>query len=66
MSKVELLEREVERLSLEELARFRDWFLEFEWKAWDRQIARDSKAGKLDELAQKTLDGYAAGRTKPL
>jgi len=55
MSKVEVLEREVEQLSPDELKQFRDWFLEFEWAAWDRQIERDSKAGKLDELAQKAL-----------
>lgn len=66
MSKVELLEREVEQLNTEELREFRDWFLDFEWEAWDRQIERDSKAGKLDKLAQKALDDYAAGRTKPL
>lgn len=66
MSKVELLERQVEQLTKEEFKQFRDWFLEFEWEAWDRQIEKDSKAGKLDKLAQKALDDYAAGRTKPL
>lgn len=66
MSKVESLEREVKQLTSEELGQFRDWFLEFEWETWDRQIEQDSKSGKLDQLAQKALDDYAGGRTKPL
>jgi hypothetical protein len=66
MSKVETLERKVEQLTKEEFGRFRDWFVEFEWQAWDRQIEQDSKAGKLDRLAQKALDDYAAGQTKRL
>jgi hypothetical protein len=66
MSKVETLEREVEQLTKEEFGQFRDWFVEFEWQAWDRRIEQDSEAGKLDRLAQKALDDYAAGRTKRL
>lgn len=66
MSKVEILEREVKQLTREELGQFRDWFLAYEWEAWDRQIEQDSKAGKLDRLAQKALDDHARGRTKPL
>jgi hypothetical protein len=45
----------VQQLSAEELRQFRDWFLEFEWEAWDRQIERDSKAGKQDNMSQKPL-----------
>ena len=45
---------------------FRDWFLEFEADAWDRQIERDANAGKLDSLARKALEDHAAGRTTPL
>lgn len=50
MSNVELLERQVEQLSMEELAQFHDWFLEFEWQVWDRQIARFKgwKAGQMN------------------
>ena len=66
MNKVEVLEREVKQLTKEELGQFRDWFLEFEWEAWDRQIEQDSQAGKLDRLAQKALDDYARGKTTPL
>ena len=66
MGKIEQLEQQIQALSPEELARFREWFLEFDWAAWDRKLERDVKAGKLDALAQKALQEHAAGKTKPL
>lgn len=66
MSKIEELEQKVQALSPEELARFREWFLEFDWAAWDKQLERDVRAGKLDALAEKALRDHAAGKTKPL
>jgi hypothetical protein len=66
MSKIEELEQKVKALSPDELAQFRDWFLEFDWVAWDRQLERDVRAGKLDALAEKALRDHAAGKTKPL
>jgi len=56
----------VQALSPEELAKFREWFLEFDWAAWDRQLEGDIRAGKLDKLAQKALGDHAASKTKPL
>ena len=52
MSVVETIERQVQQLGFKELAQFRDWFFEFEADAWDRQIERDAKAGKIDALAR--------------
>ncbi|HEV8614830.1 MAG TPA: hypothetical protein VGU22_04990 [Methylomirabilota bacterium] len=66
MGNVEKIERDVQALSPEELAQFRAWFLEYDWVAWDRQLERDVKAGKLDHLADKALRDHAAGNTKPL
>ncbi len=66
MSKIENIEQQIRALSPEELAQFRAWFLEFDWAAWDRQIERDVRAGKLDQLAEKALRDHAAGKTKPL
>ena len=66
MSKIEELEQKVQALSPEELAQFREWFLEFDWAVWDRQLERDVRAGKLDALAEKALRDHAAGKTKLL
>ena len=40
--------------------------LEGDWKAWDKQIEEDIKAGKLDQLRKETLEDLRAGRCKDL
>ncbi len=64
MTKVESLEREVEKLSPEELAAFREWFATYDADAWDRQIESDVKGGKLDRLAAEALGAHERGETK--
>jgi hypothetical protein len=66
MGKIEKIEQQVQALSSEELAQFRAWFLEYDWAVWDREIERDSQAGRLDDLAAKALRDHAAGKTTPL
>ncbi len=66
MTEVEKLEKKIEGLSPEELAKFRSWFVEFDARAWDRQIEADSKAGKLDRLANSALADYKSGRSKEI
>jgi len=66
MSEIEQLERSVENLSPEDLARFRAWFLEFDAQRWDRQIEADSKTGKLDSLIEESMTDYETGKSKEL
>jgi hypothetical protein len=66
MTKIEKLEREVQKLSRAELAAFRDWFRQYDSDAWDRQIEEDVRAGKLDSLAEEAIAEYKAGRTSEL
>jgi hypothetical protein len=66
MGKIENLEKQIQELSDEELARLRQWFAEYNAEKWDRQIEADAAAGKLDRLAEKALRDHAEGRTKPL
>lgn len=66
MTKVEALEREVEKLTSEELAAFRDWFIEYDWQAWDRQLERDVAAGKLDRFAAEALAEFERGETRKI
>ena len=66
MTKVETLEREIENLTAEELAAFRAWFFEHDWKAWDREIERDSAAGRLDRFAAEALAEHERGETTEL
>lgn len=64
MSKVESLEHEVEKLTPEELAAFREWFATYDADAWDRQIESDVSAGRLDRLAAEALAAHERGETK--
>jgi hypothetical protein len=62
MSKIEDVQKAVEQLSPEDLARFREWFEEFEARLWDEQIVRDLEAGKLDKLLAEVRANDEAGR----
>ncbi len=66
MGKIEKIEQEIQALSADELALFRAWFLEYDWAAWDSQLERDARAGRLDDLAARALRDHAAGKTTPL
>jgi hypothetical protein len=62
MTKIEDIEKAVEQLSSEELAKFRAWFEEFDTRVFDARIERDAKAGKLDKLADAARANLKAGR----
>ena len=66
MSEIEQLEQTVSNLSPQDLAQFRAWFLEFDARVWDEQIASDLKAGKLDSLLAEARAEYEQGKTRPL
>jgi hypothetical protein len=63
---VKELQAAVSRLSSQELARFREWFEEFEAKMWDEQFENDVKSGKLDHLAEQAIADLRAGNCKEL
>jgi hypothetical protein len=60
------LETAVKQLTPQELARFREWFSEFDAHQWDRQIEADIAAGKLDRFADEAIDDLRQGRCKDL
>ena len=66
MTKVQALEEEIEKLSPAELAELRDWLLERDADAWDREIERDAAAGKLDKLFEKSLADHGAGKSREI
>ena len=66
MTAVETIERAVEQLPTNELARFRDWFVKFDEAAWDAKIEADAAAGKLDALAEEALQEYSEGKAREL
>jgi hypothetical protein len=66
MNKIENIENEVRSLTEAELATFRKWFIEFDAGIWDRQLERDGVAGKLAELARKSLSDHKSGKSTEL
>ena len=66
MTDIEKLEDAVRRLPASDFARFRDWFYSFDADAWDRQIADDVKAGRLDDVVAEGLHDLRAGRVRDL
>lgn len=60
------LEQAVTKLSERDLFRFRAWFDEYYAQAWDKQIERDVKSGRLDNLLAEVDKEYTEGLSKPL
>jgi hypothetical protein len=66
MTKLEKIEQDIASLTPGEVAKLARWFAEFQADVWDRQIADDANAGRLDNLADQALASHHAGKTRPL
>jgi hypothetical protein len=66
MSTVHEIEQAVRSLNPPDLAAFRAWFAAYDAEVWDRQLADDVAAGRLDRLAEEALDDLHAGRCTDL
>ena len=66
MPKLEDIEKAVAELPLDQFARFRAWFEEFDAARFDQKIERDAGTGKLDRLAEQALADFRAGRAREL
>jgi hypothetical protein len=66
MTAVEVVEKEIEKLSLKELDEFRLWFMKYDSDAWDMQIEADAAAGKLDALAKEAIAEYESGKAREI
>ncbi len=66
MTTVQEIEQALAKLPPEKLAEFRSWYTEFDAAQWDAQLEGDFQAGKLDALADQTLNDFTQMRCKPL
>ncbi len=66
MNPIEVIEKQIVELDPESYTKLRDWFLEFDQSVWDKKIASDSIAGKLDSLINTALTEHQEGKTKDL
>jgi len=60
------IEEAISQLPPDELARFRQWYAEFDAQIWDEQFETDAKSGKLQKVAEKAIEEYRAGKSKEL
>ncbi len=66
MSTVIDIETAVKSLSRSDLTTFRDWFMDFDADAWDKQLEEDVNAGRLDDLADEAIRDMREGRCTEL
>lgn len=66
METINEIESAISRLSEQELAQFRNWFVDYDAGKWDAQFEHDVKSGKLALLGQKALVNFRAGNVKEL
>jgi hypothetical protein len=66
LTKLEELETVIAKLPDEEYRQFRRWFLETDWKRWDREVEEDSRAGRLDFLMEEALLAKRKGTLRDL
>jgi len=66
MLSVQSIEDAITQLPSSDLAKLRDWFLEYDSKVWDKQIENDANSGKLDDLAAEALEEYYSGKATEL
>lgn len=66
MTTLEALEEEIMKLPSADQAKLREWFLERDAEAWDRQIEQDANSGKLEKLFSKSLADHQAGKSREL
>ena len=66
MSELDHLKQGIQNLSRQELAQFREWFVEFDHRIWDKQIEAHSKSGKFDGLVAKALADFKLGKAREI
>ena len=62
MCTVEEIQTAEQHLTIEERDQLRDWFQAFVDDDWDRDIAADVAAGKLDKLSTEVVKDLREGR----
>ena len=61
MSDLSAIEKSIAALPPSDLAALRRWFAEFDFNAWDEQVAADASAGKLDALMAEAEEDFQSG-----
>jgi hypothetical protein len=65
MSTVQEITAAIDKLPRDAFFRLHEWMSSKYHDEWDRQMAEDAKAGRLDHLVNEAIADYHAGRALP-
>ena len=66
MTKLQLIQTEIETLTDDEFTYLKNWMNELETQQWENQIEEDSNSGRLDFLIEESLLEKSKGQLKKL
>ncbi|MEB3121032.1 MAG: hypothetical protein VKL41_07390 [Snowella sp.] len=66
MTKLQLIQTEIETLTDDEFTYLKNWINELETQQWENQIEEDSNLGRLDFLIEESLLEKSKGQLKEL
>lgn len=66
MSTIQEIETAIQQLPPTAVHQVVSWLQDYREELWDREIAADAQAGKLDALMEEAKQDYLAGRCQPL
>jgi hypothetical protein len=66
LSTIQEIEAAISQLSEGDRAKLRDWLANLDQDEWDKQIADDEAAGRLNALADEALKDLREGRCTEL
>ncbi len=66
MTKVDQLKAEIESLPSEQITEIFRWLAEKDWEKWDKEIERDSRAGRLEFLVREARAEKRKGKLRAL
>ena len=64
MNKVRDIQLAIRNLSKEDKVALREWFERLDAEEWDKQFEEDAKSGRLDDVGNKALSDFRAGKCK--
>lgn len=66
MTKLQLIQTEIETLTDDEFTYLKNWINELETQQWENQIEEDSNSGRLDFLIEESLLEKSKGQLREL
>ena len=66
MTKLQLIQTEIETLTDNEFTYLKNWINEFDAQQWENQIEEDSNSGRLDFLIEESLLEKSKGQLREL